>query len=128
MFKLPEVYVVDGYHIHFDMDELSKPLNIDDGEVSVFYRGFDWNDPDVTNVVKSAHFMEKDAVDKLWQSTFSVSFEDGRCDPNHLALAVRSLLQKTGYHGRFVEAVKIIQHPQPIEGYDNLAIQLFIGS
>jgi hypothetical protein len=128
MFKLPKVYSVDGMHIHFDMDEFSTPLNIDDGEVSVFHRNYDWRDPETHNVRKANHYMEDGAVDKLWQSTFSVSFEDGRCDPNHLALAVRSLLSTCGYHGRFVEAVKVIQHPEPVEGCDNLAIQLFIGS
>lgn len=126
MFIIPDTYYVKDFAVVFDVHHFSDPLDIKDGTVSVFTRNYDWRDSDVA--IPEHHFMNQDSTAKLWQSTFSVDFKDGRCNPQNLAIAVHNLIQKCGYHGRYVEAVKVIDHPEPVEGLDNMAIQVFIGS
>ena len=126
MFIVPDTYHVDDVVIVIDVENLQSPLDVEDGHVSVFHRNYDWRGKDWA--VQRYHFMTPNAEMRLWQSTFSIHFKDGRCDPEELAHAVESLLTKCGYHGRYVEAVKVIDHPEPVEGIHKQAIQVFIGS
>jgi len=110
MFKIPNTYHVGDRVVVFDTQHFQDPLDIEDGLVSVFHRNYDWRHAD--EAVEEHHFMNECAKPRLWESHFfKVRFKDGLCDPYEMAEAVDSILQKCGYHGVYVEAVKVIKHP-----------------